>query len=104
MRFLLHNDVLIAARFSGDFHGTRRLRRRGVLVNLDSVALKRRQKIVNLFGGMHLGWERIVYFVVQQVAALFAYRNELAYCIVFFFKTCYRHELPPEATKSFRSM
>ena len=44
---------------------------------------------------MHFGRERIVHFVVQQVAALFAYRNELAYRIIFFFKTCYSHEYLP---------
>jgi hypothetical protein len=43
---------------------------------------------------MYFRRERIVYFVVEQVSALFAYGNELAYCIVFFFKTCCHKFLP----------
>jgi hypothetical protein len=36
---------------------------------------------------MHFGGKRIVYFIVEQVPALFADGNELSYRIVFFFKT-----------------
>jgi hypothetical protein len=43
---------------------------------------------------MHFGRKRIVYFVIEQVSALFANGNELAYCIVFFFKTCCHKFLP----------
>jgi len=36
---------------------------------------------------MHLCRKRVVYFIVEQITALFAYGNELAYCIIFLFKT-----------------
>ena len=41
---------------------------------------------------MHFGGKRIVHFVIKQVAALFADRDQRAYCFVFFFKTL-RHKL-----------
>jgi hypothetical protein len=44
---------------------------------------------------MDLGRKRIVYFVVEEVAALFADGNELAYRIVFFFETDYSHKFLP---------
>src|SRR5277367_2654784 len=42
---------------------------------------------------MHFRGKRIVHFVIQQVAALFANHNELLYCLIFFFKP--RHSTPP---------
>jgi hypothetical protein len=46
---------------------------------------------------MHFGRKRVVHFVVQQVAPLFAYGNELAYRIIFFFKTHYGHKFLPQS-------
>jgi hypothetical protein len=44
---------------------------------------------------MDLCRKRIVYFIVEQVAALLAYRNELAYRIVFLFKAYCCHKFLP---------
>jgi hypothetical protein len=44
---------------------------------------------------MDLRRKRIVYFVVEQVAALFAHGNELAYRIVFLFKAYCCHKFLP---------
>jgi hypothetical protein len=59
---------------------------------------------------MHFRRKRIVHFVVQQVAALLADGNELAYSIVFFFKPycCHksskrRNPSPSEARRAPRS-
>ena len=74
-------------RFRRNFHRARGLGRRLIFVNFDAIALKGRQQIVNFFRGMHFGRKRIVHFVIQQVAALFADGNELPYCLIFFFQT-----------------
>jgi hypothetical protein len=49
---------------------------------------------------MHFGRKRIIYFVVQQIAALLAHRDELAYRIVFLFKAYCRHKSLPNFTVS----
>src|SRR6266478_1432010 len=82
--------------FDRQLHRARRFRRRLILVNLDTVPLERRQQIINLFRGMYFGGQRIVYLVIKQIAALFADRNQRAYCFVFFFKTL-RHKLLPQS-------
>ena len=66
------------AGIGGHFDGARRFRGRLVLVNFDTVAFKRGEKVVDFFRGMHFRRKGIVYFVVQQVAALFANGDELA--------------------------
>jgi len=53
------------------------------------------EQIVDFFRGMNLRRKRIVYFVVEQVAALFAHGNELAYRIVFLFKAYCCHKFLP---------
>ena len=73
------------------FYGQRRFGCRLVFVNLDTVALKSGQKVIDLFRRVHLGRKRIVHFVVKQVAALFADGNEGFYRFVFFFKNL-RHK------------
>src|ERR1700682_1147508 len=99
VRLFLDHNFAVAA-FAGHFDCARGLGRRRILINLDAVALKCREKVVDLFRGMHFGWKRIVYFVIQQVAALFADRNALAYRIIFLFKTYYRHKSLPNFTVS----
>src|SRR6202521_1809643 len=98
VRVVLDDGVAIA-RLRGHFHGARGLRRRLVLVNLDAVPLKCSEEIVDLFRRMHLSRKRIVYFVVQQITALFAYGNELTYCIIFFFKTYCCHKFLPQSDR-----
>jgi hypothetical protein len=50
---------------------------------------------------MHFRWERIVHFVVQQISALFAYRYELAYRVVFFFQYYCCHKFLPQLHRGF---
>ncbi len=66
-----------------------------VFVNIDAVALKRGEQVVDFFGGVHFGGQGIVYFVVEQVPALLAHGNELPYLIVFLFNG-QRQESPPQ--------
>src|SRR2546425_10976001 len=44
---------------------------------------------------MDLRRKRIVYLIVEQVAALLAHGNELAYRVIFFFKAYCRHKFLP---------
>ena len=44
---------------------------------------------------MDLRRKRVVYFVVEQVAALFAHGDELAYRIIFLFKAYCCHKFLP---------
>src|SRR5712692_1943242 len=88
------DDFLLAA-LCGNFHRARGLRRSLVLINFDAVALEGGEQIVDFFGRMELCRKRIVYFVVEQVAALFAHRNELAYRIIFLFKAYCCHKFLP---------
>jgi len=44
---------------------------------------------------MNLRWSESFYFVVEQVAALFAHGNELPYRIVFLFKAYCCHKFLP---------
>src|SRR5277367_6134244 len=81
----------------GHFDGTRGFGRGLILVNFNAVAFKCREKVVDFFRGMHFRRKGIVYFVIQQVAALFADGDELAYCIIFFFKTDYCHKILPQS-------
>jgi hypothetical protein len=46
---------------------------------------------------MHFCRKGIVYFVVEQVAALFADSNELAHRIIFLFKTYRCHKSLPQS-------
>jgi len=46
---------------------------------------------------MHFRRKGIVYFVIQQIAALFADGNELLNCLVFFFKAYYCHRFLPQS-------
>ena len=75
------------ARFTDFEGGARYLGGRRILVDIDAVAFKGREKIVNFFRGVHFRGQNIVYFVIQQVAALLAHVDELPYLIVFFFKS-----------------
>src|SRR5205807_3148382 len=77
VQVLLGNTFMVA--LAGHFHGARRLRRRLIFVNLNAVALERGEEIVDFFRRMDFRRERIVHFVVEQVPALFANGNELAY-------------------------
>ena len=43
--------------------------------------------------------KRIVYFVVEQVTALFAYGNELAYRVIFLLKTHCCHAFLPQSDR-----
>src|SRR5260370_6027832 len=99
VRVFLDHHFVVAA-FAGHLDGARGLGRRRIFVNLDAVALKGGEKVVDLFRGMHFGWKRVVYLVIEQVAALLADRNELAYRVVFLFKTYYRHKCLPNFTIS----
>src|SRR5260370_5524069 len=94
VRLFLDHHFVVAA-FAGHLDGARGLGRRRIFVNLDAVALKGGEKVVDLFRGMHFCWKRIVYLIIEQVAALLADRNELAYRVVFLFKTYYRHKCLP---------
>ena len=96
MRFVLDNDVTVA-RLGRNFHRARGFRRRLIFIDLDAVAFKCCKQVVDFFRGMHFGWKGIVYFVIEQVAALFADSNELAYRIVFFFETDYSHKFLPQS-------
>src|SRR6266403_1776068 len=98
VRVVLDDGVAIS-RLRGHFHGARGLRRRLVLVNLNAVALKCSEEVIDLFRRMHLCRKRIVYFVVEQITALFAYGNELAYCIVFLFKAYCCHKFLPQSDR-----
>src|SRR5713226_7187058 len=91
------DDHFVVARFGGHFDGARGFGRCLILVNLDAVTFKCREEVVDLFRGVHFRWKRIVYFVVQKVPTLFADGNELAYRIVFFFKTYCRHKFLPKS-------
>src|SRR5437773_7309819 len=99
MGIVLDDDFVVAA-IDGNFHRPRGLRRSLVLINLDAVALKGGEEIVDFFGRMNLCRKRIVYFVVEQVAALFANGNELAYRIIFFFKAYCCHKFLPIAYRN----
>src|SRR5579862_690602 len=57
-----------------------------VFVNVDSVALESRKQVVDLFGGVNFGGKVIVHFIVEQVTAVLAQVDELAYLIVLFFQ------------------
>ena len=81
------------------FHSTRGLGGGLILINLDAIALERSEEIVDFFRGMHFRGERIVHFVVQQVAAFFADGNELAYRVVFFFKAYCCHKFLPQSDR-----
>ncbi len=101
MRIVLDDHVAVAG-FRGNFHRARGFRRSLILINLDAVPLEGGKQIVDFLRGMHLCRKRIVYFVVEQVAvvveqvaALFAHGNELAYRIVFFFKAYCCHKFLP---------
>ncbi len=74
VRVFLHHHFAIAA-FAGHLDRARGLGRSLIFVNLDAVALKCCEKVVDFFRGMHFRRKRIVHFVIQQVAALFADRN-----------------------------
>src|SRR5438270_432470 len=101
MGIVLDDDFVVAA-IDGNFHRPRGLRRSLVLINLDAVALKGGEEIVDFFGGMDLCRKRIVYFVVEQVAPLFAHGNELPYCIIFFFKAYCCHKFLPITCRNSR--
>ncbi len=60
---------------------------RQVFVDVNAVTLEGGEQIVNFFRGMHLGRQNIVHFIVEQVTAFLAHRDELSYLIVFFFKS-----------------
>ncbi len=85
----------MVAGLRGNFHRARGFRRSLILINLDAIALESCEQIVDFFRGMDLRRKRIVYFVVEQVAALLAHRNELAYRIIFFFKAYCCHKFLP---------
>ena len=93
------DDGVAVAGFRGNFHRARGLGRRLILVNLDAVSFKCGEEVVDLFRGMHLRRKRIVYFVVEQVSALFANGNELLYRIIFFFKTYCCHKFLPQSKR-----
>ena len=71
--------------YGGISGGARGLGGGQIFVNIDAVSLKGGKQVVNFFRGVHFGGQDIVYFVVEQVAALLAHGNELTYLIVFFF-------------------
>src|SRR5208283_1524228 len=91
---VLDHRVVIAL-LDGHFHGARRFGRRGVFIDLDSIALESRQQVVDFFRRMDFRGERVVDLIVQQVAALLADGNELLYRIIFFFQARSRHNTPP---------
>ena len=91
------DDGFAFAGYGGHFDGARGFGRRLIFVNFNAVAFKRREKVVDLFRGMHFRRKGIVYFVIQQVAALFADGDELAYRIIFFFKADYCHKFLPQS-------
>ena len=65
--------------------GARRLGRRYIFVDVDTVSLKGGKQIVYFFRGVNFRGQDIVHFVVEKVATLLAHIDELAYLIVFFF-------------------
>ena len=67
-----------------------------VFVDIDPVALERGEQVVDFFRGVHFGGQDVVYFVIEQVAALLAHGNELPYLIVFFFNG-QRQEILPKS-------
>src|SRR5216683_2720434 len=89
------DDNFVLAGLRGNFHRARSLRRSLILINFDSVPLEGGEQIVDFFRGMDFCRKRIVYFVVEQVAALFAHRNELTYRIIFLFKAYCCHKFLP---------
>ena len=71
-----------------------------VFVNIDAVALEGGEQVVDLFRGMHFGRQNVVYFVVEQVAALLAHGNELLYLVVFLFNR-QRQGILPKKTEAY---
>ena len=94
------DDRVAVARLRGHFDRARGFGRRLIFVNLDAIPLKGSEKVVDFFRGVHLRRERIVYFVVEQVPALFAHRDELFYRIIFFFETYCRHTCLPQSQRN----
>src|SRR5271156_3061707 len=69
----------------GTFRGiTSGLGTGGIFVDIDAIALKGGKHFVNLVGGMHFWGENVVHLVVEQIAALLANPDELAYLVVLF--------------------
>ena len=60
---------------------------RSVLIDVDAVALERREKVVDFLRGMDLGRQNIVDLIVEQVTPFLAHGDELSYLIVFFLKS-----------------
>ena len=88
----------LGVRVLGDFQGRARgLRRGGVFVDVDAVALECGKEVVDFFRRVDFGRKDVVHFVVEQVAALLAHGNELAYRVVFFLKT-QSHKLLPRSS------
>src|ERR1700690_663211 len=56
----------------------------GVFIDINSVVLECGKYLVDLLGGVHFGGKSVVHFVVEQIAALLADVNELAYLFVLF--------------------
>ncbi len=82
--------------------GASGLRRGLVFVNIDSVAFKRGKQVVDFFRGVYFGRQGVVYFVVEQVPALFTQGDELPYLIVFFFNSQRQGNLPKSNARTIR--
>ena len=86
-RFVPDDEIRGGGRFRRFQRGAGYFGSRHVFIDVNAVALKRREQIVDLFRGMHFGGQGVVDFVVEQVAALLTHVDELAYLIVFFFQS-----------------
>jgi hypothetical protein len=89
------------ARLGGNFDRTSSFRGSLIFVNLDTIALKGGQQVIDLFRRMHFRRKRIVDLIIEQIAPLFAHYDELFYCLIFLFKT-YRHKVLPISTPQCR--
>src|SRR5215831_6620889 len=56
----------------------------GIFVDTDTVAIKGGKHFINLFGGMHFGRQNVIYLIVQQITALLANSDKMAYLNVLF--------------------
>jgi hypothetical protein len=85
---LLGGDVLFGFGIGdlGGFRGSTGMLGDGdIFIQVDAVALEGGEQVVELLRRVHLRREEIVHLVVEQVAALLARVDELAYLVILFF-------------------